>query len=43
MGVAFRRIDQNNIELQIFPVDADGTVADFSEFSFEMNRVKAKK
>tara|TARA_Y100001968_G_scaffold321682_1_gene356492 strand:+ start:2034 stop:2534 length:501 start_codon:yes stop_codon:yes gene_type:complete len=43
MGVAFRRIDQNNIELQIFPVDADGTVADFSEFSFEMNRVKSKK
>ena len=43
MGVAFRRIDQNNIELQIFRVDADGTVADFSEFSFEMKRVKAKK
>jgi len=42
MGIAFRRIDQNNIELQIFRVDADGTVADFSEFSFELKRVKAK-
>ena len=43
MGVAFRRIDQNNIELQIYRVDADGTVADFSEFSMEMKRAKGKK
>ena len=43
MGVAFRRIDQNNIELQIYKVDADGTVADFSEFSMEMKRAKGKK
>lgn len=43
MGVAFRRIDQNNIELQIYRVDADGNVGDFSEFAFEMKRVKAKK
>ena len=42
MGVAFRRIDQDNIEVQIYRVDADGTVADFSEFSMEMKRVKAK-
>ena len=43
MGVAFRRIDQNNIELQIYRVDADGAVADFSEFSMEMKRAKGKK
>ena len=43
MGVTFRRIDQNNIELQIYRVDADGNVGDFSEFAFEMKRVKAKK
>ena len=42
MGVAFRRIDQDNIEVQIYRVDAAGTVADFSEFSMEMKRVKAK-
>ena len=43
MGVAFRRIDQNNIELQIYRVDADGTVGDFSEYSMEMKRAKGKK
>ena len=42
MGIAFRRIDQNNIEIQIFQVDADGNVADFSEFGFELKRAKAK-
>ena len=43
MGVTFRRIDQNNIELQIYREDADGNLGDFSEFAFEMKRVKAKK
>ena len=42
MGVGFRLIDKNNIELQIFNVDASGSVADFSEFSLEMKRVKSK-
>ena len=35
-------IDKNNIELQIFNVDASGSVADFSEYSLEMKRVKSK-
>ena len=43
MGVGFRLIDENNLELQIFNVDANGTVADFSEFSLEMKSVKANK
>ena len=43
MGVAFRRIDQNNIEMQIYSVDANGDVGDFAEFSTEMKRAKEKK
>jgi hypothetical protein len=43
MAVAFRRIDGNNIEAQIFGVDDSGNVEDFSSFSFEMERKKAKK
>ena len=43
MGVGFRLIDKNNIELQIFNVDASGSVADFSEYSLEMKRVKSKR
>jgi len=43
MGVGFRLIDENNLELQIFNVDASGTVADFSEMSLEMKSVKPKK
>ena len=43
MAVAFRRIDENNIEAQIFGVDDSGNVEDFSSFSFEMKRKKAEK
>ena len=43
MAVAFRRIDGNNIEAQVFGVDDSGNVEDFSSFSFEMERKKAKK
>ena len=43
LAVAFRRIDGNNIEAQIFGVDDSGNVEDFSSFSFEMERKKAKK
>ena len=43
MAVAFRRIDENNIEAQIFGVDDSGDVEDFSSFSFEMKRKKAEK
>ena len=43
MGVAFRRIDQNKIEMQIYSVDANGDVGDFAEFSTEMKRAKEKK
>ena len=43
MAVAFRKIDENNIEAQIFEVDAAGAVGDFSSFSFEMKRKKEKK
>ncbi len=43
MGVAFRRIDHNNIEMQIYSVDANGDVGDFAEFSTEMKRAKEKK
>lgn len=43
MAVAFRRIDENNIEAQIFEVDASGNVGDFSSISFEMKRKKEKK
>jgi hypothetical protein len=41
--VAFRRIDGNNIEAQIFGVDDSGNVEDFSSFSFELERKKAEK
>ena len=43
MAVAFRKIDENNIEAQIFEVDASGNTGDFSTFSFEMKRKKEKK
>jgi hypothetical protein len=43
MAVAFRKIDENNIEVQIFEVDASGNAGDFSSFSFEMKRKKEKK
>jgi hypothetical protein len=43
MAVAFRRIDGNNIEAQVFGVDASGNVEDFSSFSFELKRKKAEK
>jgi len=43
MAVAFRRIDENNIEAQIYGVDDSGNVDDFSSFSFEMKRKKTKK
>jgi len=43
MAVAFRKIDQNNIEAEIFSVDASGNVGDFSEFSLEFKRKKAEK
>ena len=43
MAVAFRRIDENNIEAQIFEVDASGNAGDFSSISFEMKRKKEKK
>ncbi|MED6314121.1 MAG: hypothetical protein VX704_03730 [Verrucomicrobiota bacterium] len=40
MAVGFRRIDENNIELQIFRVDSSGSVSDFSEMDIEMKRKK---
>ena len=40
MAVGFRRIDENNIELQIFRVDGSGSVSDFSEMDIEMKRKK---
>ena len=43
MAVAFRRIDENNIEAQIFEVDASGNAGDFSSISFEMKRKNEKK
>ena len=43
MAVAFRRIDENNIEAQVFGVDGSGNVEDFSSFSFELKRKKAEK
>ena len=43
MAVAFRRIDENNIEAQVFGVDDSGNVEDFSSFSFELKRKKAEK
>ncbi len=43
MAVAFRKIDENNIEVQIFEVDASGNAGDFSSISFEMKRKKEKK
>ncbi|MDP6794325.1 MAG: hypothetical protein QF721_03215 [Verrucomicrobiota bacterium] len=42
-AVAFRKIDQNNIEAQIFQVDASGNVGDFSDLSLEFKRKQAKK
>ena len=43
MAVGFRRIDENNIELQIFQVDDSGVVGDFSIVDLEMKRKKARK
>jgi len=43
MAVAFRKIDQNNIEAEIFSVDASGEVGDFSQFSLDFKRKKSKK
>ena len=43
MAVAFRKIDENNIEAQIFEVDDSGNAGDFSSFSFEMKRKKEQK
>ena len=40
LAVAFRRIDQNNIEAQIFELQEDGTVGDFSNFNLEFKRKK---
>ena len=40
MAVGFRKIDENNIELQIFRVDSSGSVSDFSEMDIEMKRKK---
>ncbi|MBC8245149.1 MAG: hypothetical protein H8E20_12210 [Verrucomicrobia bacterium] len=42
-AVAFRKIDQNNIEAQIFQLDASGEVGDFSAFSLDFKRNKATK
>ncbi len=43
MAVGFRRIDENNIELQVFQVDDAGLVGDFSVIDLEMKRKKGKK
>jgi hypothetical protein len=43
MAVGFRRIDENNIELQVFQVDDSGVVGDFSIVDLEMKRKKARK
>ncbi|MEC8690759.1 MAG: hypothetical protein VX016_04305, partial [Verrucomicrobiota bacterium] len=38
MAVAFRKVDDETIELQIIPVDDSGTIASSPEYTFEMKK-----
>jgi hypothetical protein len=38
MAVAFRKIDDETIELQIISVDEDGTIGSSAEYTFEMKK-----
>ena len=40
MAVAFRKIDDETIELQIISVDEDGTIGSSAEYTFEMKKSK---